>query len=151
MAHSKLSKAKKAKNDEFYTQYCDIEKEMNAYIEYNPDVFRGKIILSPCDDPATSNFTKYFAQNFEALGLKKYISTSYSNSETIPGKIYIITDDNPGGGTIKIEDIHPLVGNGDYRSEEVTKLRDEADMIITNPPFSLFRDFMKWMMEGGAD
>lgn len=78
MANSNLSKAKTAKNDEFYTQYHDIETEINAYLEYNPDVFRGKTILLPCDDPEWSNFTRYFAQNFEELGLKKLISTSYA-------------------------------------------------------------------------
>ena len=76
--NSNLSQAKAAKNDEFYTQYSDIQKEVNAYIEYNPDVFRGKTILLPCDDPEWSNFTKFFAQNFEFFGLKKLISTSYA-------------------------------------------------------------------------
>ena len=78
MANTNLTAAKKAKNDEFYTQYHDIEREMNAYLEYNPDVFRGKTILLPCDDPEWSNFTKYFAQNFKTFGLKKLISTSYA-------------------------------------------------------------------------
>ena len=78
MANENLSKAKIAKNDEFYTQYADIQKEINAYLEYNPDVFRGKTILLPCDDPEWSNFTKFFAQNFENFGLKKLISTSYA-------------------------------------------------------------------------
>ena len=76
--NSNLGQAKAAKNDEFYTQYADIQKEVNAYIEYNPDVFRGKTILLPCDDPEWSNFTKFFAQNFEFFGLKKLISTSYA-------------------------------------------------------------------------
>ena len=78
MANSNLSNAKNAKNDEFYTQYQDIEKEVNAYLEYNPDVFKNKTVLLPCDDPEWSNFTRYFAQNFERLGLKKLISTSYA-------------------------------------------------------------------------
>ena len=73
-----LQKAKKEKNDEFFTQYADIEKEINAYLEYNPDIFKNKAIFLPCDDPEWSNFTKYFAQNFERLGLKKLISTSYA-------------------------------------------------------------------------
>lgn len=76
--NSNLSQAKRAKNDEFYTQYHDIEKEMQAYLDYNPDVFRNKTILLPCDDPDWSNFTKYFAQNFERFGIKKLISTSYA-------------------------------------------------------------------------
>ena len=78
MANTNLANAKTAKNDEFYTQYSDIQKEMNAYLEYNPDVFRGKTILLPCDDPEWSNFTKFFAQNFESFGIKKLISTSYA-------------------------------------------------------------------------
>jgi len=78
MANTNLTNAKKAKNDEFYTQYHDIEKEINAYLEYNPDVFRDKTVLLPCDDPEWSNFTKFFAQNFERFGLKKLISTSYA-------------------------------------------------------------------------
>ena len=78
MANESLSKAKDAKNDEFYTQFADIEKEMNAYLEYDENVFRDKTILLPCDDPEWSNFTRYFAQNFEKLGLKKLISTSYA-------------------------------------------------------------------------
>ena len=80
MANSGLANAKNAKNDEFYTQYYDIEKEMNAYLEYNPDVFKDKTILLPCDDPEWSNFTKFFAQNFERFGLKKLISTSYASA-----------------------------------------------------------------------
>ena len=80
MSNSNLSTAKRAKNDEFYTQYSDIEAEMNAYVEYNPDVFRDKTILLPCDDPEWSNFTKYFAANFERFGLKKLLSTSYAKS-----------------------------------------------------------------------
>ena len=78
MANKKLSEAKNAKNDEFYTQYEDIQNEINAYLEYNPDVFKGKTILLPCDDPEWSNFTRFFAQNFENFGLKKLISTSFA-------------------------------------------------------------------------
>ena len=78
MANESLSAAKAAKNDEFYTQYYDIEREINAYLEFNPDVFRGKTVLLPCDDPEWSNFTLYFAQHFQTLGLKKMISTSYA-------------------------------------------------------------------------
>ena len=80
-----LTSAKKAKQDEFYTQYADIQTEMNAYLEYDSAVFKGKTILLPCDDPEWSNFTRYFAENFSALGLKKLISTSYSpESKTAP-------------------------------------------------------------------
>ena len=171
MANTSLGAAKAAKNDEFYTQYSDIEAEMNAYVEYNPDVFRGKTILLPCDDPEWSNFTKYFACNFERFGLKKLISTSYAKGagnqqltlfeENSPlydaekhethGKLFTLTHDTDGSGNIDTDDIEfsgYLEGDGDFRSEEVKKLRDEADVIITNPPFSLFREFLVWIMEG---
>ena len=175
MANSSLTDAKRAKNDEFYTMYQDIEKEIAAYLEYNPDVFRGKIILLPCDDPEWSNFTKYFAQNFERFGLKKLISTSYAldsklykggyqvtmfeesspkydkNKTKKNGKIFTLTHDLSGDGKIDVNDLEwsYLDGDGDFRSKEVKKLRDEADIIITNPPFSLFREFLMWVM--GAD
>lgn len=175
MANRNLTRAKNTKNDEFYTQYADIEREINAYIDYNPKVFEGKTILLPCDDPEWSNFTKYFAQNFEKFGLKKLISTSYSpesknyqdnyqptlfevqdprfdEEKTIRnGKIFELTRDITGDGKIDIEDLEwdYLKGDGDFRSEEVTALRDEADIIITNPPFSLFREFLAWIVEAG--
>lgn len=171
--NSNLSNAKTAKNDEFYTQYVDIQKEVNAYIEYNPDVFRGKTILLPCDDPEWSNFTKFFAQNFERYGLKKLISTSYAveskkfakdwqptlfetenplynaDKSRVCGKIFVLDHDTNNNGKIDIDDLQwtYLDGDGDFRSEEVTALRDEADIIITNPPFSLFREFLAWIME----
>lgn len=172
MANSNLSKAKSAKNDEFYTQYADIQKEVNAYLEYNPDVFRGKTILLPCDDPEWSNFTKFFAQNFEEFGLKKLISTSYApeskkilswqptlfetenpnydaDKSKTQGKIFVLDHDTNANGTIDIDDLEwsYLQGDGDFRSAEVKTLRDEADIIITNPPFSLFREFLAWIME----
>ena len=170
--NSNLSAAKTAKNDEFYTQYSDIEAEMNAYVEYNPDVFRDKTILLPCDDHEWSNFTKYFAANFERFGIKKLISTSYAKSagshqltlleESSPtydankheehGKIFTVTRSVDGCGRhrIGVDDIvlsGYLEGDGDFRSDEVTALRDEADIIITNPPFSLWRVFIKWVMK----
>lgn len=174
MANSNLTNAKKAKNDEFYTQYHDIEKEIAAYLEYNPDVFRGKTVLLPCDDPEWSNFTKFFAQNFERYGLKKLISTSFAEDSkkykygyqpTLfevkdpqydeyktkkNGKIFALARDRTGDGRIDVNDLewHYLEGDGDFRSDEINKLRDEADMIITNPPFSLFREFLAWIMEG---
>lgn len=169
--NSGLRNANKAKNDEFYTQYSDIEAEINAYVEYNPDVFKGKTILLPCDDPEWSNFTKYFASNFEKFGLKKLISTSYAKSagnkqltlfeqnsplydeelHDIRGKLFTLTHDTDGSGNIDMDDIEfsgYLEGDGDFRSYEVCKLRDEADVIITNPPFSLFREFLAWIIEG---
>lgn len=173
MANSNLTSAKKAKNDEFYTQYHDIEKEINAYFEYNPKVFVGKTLLLPCDDPEWSNFTKFFAQNFKKLGLKKLISTSYASdsksykSNYTPtlfetgnikydktktaknGKIFTLTSDISGDGKLDVDDLEwkYLAGDGDFKSDEIKKLRDEADIIITNPPFSLFRDFLSWIVE----
>lgn len=173
MAQSDLSDAKKAKKDEFYTQYCDIQREMNAYLEYDPDVFKNKTVLLPCDDPEWSNFTKFFAQNFENFGLKKLISTSYavesklykggyqvtmfeesaphydSKKTRIKGKIFTLGHDTTGNGKIDVEDLewNYLEGDGDFRSDEIKKLRDESDIIITNPPFSLFREFLAWIIE----
>lgn len=175
MANTNLANAKTAKNDEFYTQYQDIQKEINAYLDYDPNVFRGKTVLLPCDDPEWSNFTKFFAQNFELLGLKKLISTSYapeSKKYKMPyqptlfetqqpyfdndkskthGKIFVLTEDVSGDGRINIEDLQwqYLEGDGDFRSKEIRKLRDEADIIVTNPPFSLFREFVVWLIESG--
>jgi hypothetical protein len=175
LANENLGAAKKAKNDEFYTQYADIQKEMNAYLQYDPEVFRGKTVLLPCDDPEWSNFTKYFAENFEAFGLQKLISTSYApNSKPKDityqpalfeledekfdetktqsnGKIFSLTRDVSGDNRIDVDDLEwsYLEGDGDFRSAEVTKLRYEADFIITNPPFSLFREFLGWVVEGG--
>lgn len=173
MANENLSEAKKAKKDEFYTQYNVIEKEMNAYLEYDPDVFRGKTVLLPCDDPEWSNFTRYFAQNFDRFGLKKLISTSYAPESknyqgfyqptlfeknnpqfdqvktTTKGKIFTLTEDRTGDREINIDDLqwYYLDGDGDFRSMEIKKLRDEADIIITNPPFSKFREFLAWIIE----
>ena len=162
--NSSLISAKKAKNDEFYTQYNDIETEMNAYVEYNPGVFRDKTILMPCDVPEWSNFTQYFVANFERFGLKKLISTSYAKSagnsvvQTAPivrhdtrGKLFTLTRNKDKFSCVdnNIEFSGYLEGNGDFRSAEVKKLRDEADIIITNPPFSLFREFLNWIMEAG--
>ena len=173
MTKSDLRNAKKGKNDEFYTSWIDIEKEIMAYIDYNPDAFRGKTVFLPCDDPEWSNFTKFFALNFEAFGLKKLISTSYAyesknvnmpyqtslfeeqaphfnpDINKIKGKIFTLDHDTNQNGTIDIEDLEwqYLEGDGDFRSPEVKKLRDEADIIITNPPFSLFREFLAWIFE----
>ena len=174
MANRNLKEAKAAKNDEFYTQYHDIEAEMNAYLEYNPNVFRGKTILLPCDDPEWSNFTRFFVAKFEELGIKKLISTSFAQESknyksdwqptlfesedprfsaektAICGKIFTLTGDTNKNGRIDIDDLEwdYLEGTGDFRSPEVTALRNEADIIITNPPFSLFREFLAWIVQG---
>lgn len=206
MANSRqahLTKAKKGKNDEFYTQWSDIEKEVNAYIEYNPDVFRNKIILLPADDPFESNFFKFFATKFNEFGIKKLIATSYAPSPIVNTQLSLLPElipdidfevssdkqikgaykielneviDEDGTGTVNIEDVikrlqkeKDLIDSGqnsqilsylngdnnpdgisrfsagDFRSEEVTGLRNQADMIITNPPFSLFREFLSWI------
>ena len=169
--NSNLGAAKAAKNDEFYTQYADIQKEVNAYLEYNPDTFRDKTVLLPCDDPEWSNFTRFFAQNFERLGLKRLISTSFAveskkykdyeptlfetespwfdaDKTRIKGKIFELTRDTNGSGRIDIDDLewHYLEGDGDFRSPEVCTLRNQADIIVTNPPFSLFREFLEWCL-----
>lgn len=174
MANTNLANAKNAKNDEFYTQYYDIQAEINAYLEYDPNVFRGKTVLLPCDDPEWSNFTKFFAQNFETFGLKKLISTSYAveskritdwqptlfetespyynaDKSRTNGKIFVLDKDINGDGRFNIKDLQwtYLEGDGDFRSDEVKALRDEADIIVTNPPFSLFREFFAWIMEAG--
>ncbi len=175
MINGNLGNARIAKNDEFYTQYSDIEKEMNGYLEFDPDVFRDKTLLLPCDDPEWSNFTKYFAQNFEKLGLKKLISTSYAPDSRLVnmmgqptlfesespqfdvektranGKIFTLFRDKTGDSRIDVNDLEweYLEGDGDFRSEEISRLRDEADVVITNPPFSLFREFLAWIVEAG--
>ena len=170
MANRNLSAAKKAKQDEFYTQMNDIQAEINAYLDFDENTFRGKTVLLPCDDPEWSNFTLFFAQNFERLGLKKLISTSYapesktakygslfeyaaSQSEATPknerGKIFILDHDTNRNGRIDFEDLEweYLKGDGDFRSEEVCHLRDESDVIVTNPPFSMFREFLTWILD----
>lgn len=169
---SNLTAAKLAKNDEFYTQYSDIQKEINAYLEYDIDTFKGKTVLLPCDDPEWSNFTRFFAQNFENFGLKKLISTSYAaNSKKVQynqismfelnspqydkektnthGKIFTLEREADSSSKIDIENLKwsYLKGDGDFRSDEVKALRDESDIIITNPPFSLFREFLMWILE----
>ena len=167
--NTNLNQAKTEKNPEFYTLYKDVEVEMNAYISHDKNVFKNKTILCPCDDPEWSNFTRYFAANFERLGIKKLISTSYARSASnkqislfeqeseqfdkqkheTHGKIFVAERGKYEGhmneGNLKWQ---YLEGDGDFRSDEVTALRNEADMIITNPPFHLFREFIAWIMEG---
>jgi len=177
MSSKTLNDAKEP-DDEFYTQFQDIDKEIQAYLEYDVNVFNGKTILCPCDDPYESNFFKYFALNFKQLGLKKLIATCYagspiSNKELSlfpeesrenkttrnPHKIEITeVPDMNNDGMVNLTDIELLLasdrnhlirlqGDGDFRSAEIKKLRDEADIIVTNPPFSLFREFLAWIME----
>jgi hypothetical protein len=183
MANSNLTKAKKAKNDEFYTQFSDIQKEVESYLEYDPNTFKGKVVYSNCDDPFESNFFRYFVLNFDRLGLKRLISTSYKPSPIANTQIGLFGDDvtlepvkgRPkitankfiinevgdvnGDGSFTLEDIAlklkanknnewtPLDGNGDFRSEECIELLKQADIVVTNPPFSLFRDYIKQLFE----
>jgi len=173
MAIEHLGEAKRSRSDEFYTQYVDIEKEMNAYLDFDPMVFENKTVLLPCDDPEWSNFTRYFAENFDRLKLKKLISTSYAPSTRAQGiidqptlfevespnfdsevtvsrgKIFILQRDTTGDSRINVDDLEweYLEGDGDFRTSEVKKLRQEADIIITNPPFSLFREFIDWIIQ----
>ncbi len=176
-----LHAAKVAKQDEFYTQYVDIQKEVEAYLEFDPDTFRGKVVYCNCDDPFESNFFKYFAANFNKLGLKRLISTSYDGSPiagdqlTLPeydegnGKrrkpkaiaveIEEVTDVNEDGAT-GIDDVKlfleqnphtrtPLAGGGDFRSQECVELLKQADIVVTNPPFSLFKEYIAQLVAHG--
>ncbi len=200
MANNNLTSAKKARNDEFYTQYEDIQKEVQAYIDYNPDVFRRKVVYLNCDDPYESNFFKFFANKFNAYGIKKLVATSYFNSpvagtelqvallpdmpdkEISPvkksspqtntttengetkGRVIEITEvaDENGDGIYDLEDIKkiiqangggkPLKGDddfppGDFRSKECIELLKQADIVVTNPPFSLFREYVAQLFE----
>lgn len=138
-----LHAANKAKKDEFYTSLTDIEKEMKNYREQ----FKGKTVFCNCDDPETSMFWKYFELNFTSLGLKKLISTHYETS--IPSYKLELVSDMTGDGKIDSADIikTPLVQNGDFRSPECIDILKDADIICTNPPFSLFREYMAQLME----
>lgn len=142
---SNLNNAKRAKADEFYTQLSDIEKEMRHY----KDFFKGKVVYCNCDDARESNFFKYFSMNFEHLGLKKLITTGYKES----GKGVVLIYEGDKNGNRIVEDseieVRELTGNGDFRSEECIQYLKEADVVVTNPPFSLFREYVAQLMEYG--
>lgn len=181
-----LHAAKAAKQDEFYTQYVDIQKEVESYLEFDADTFRGKVVYCNCDDPFESNFFKYFAANFNKLALKKLISTSYDGSPIAgqgtlfpeynegnakrkkPKAIAVILDhvkDEDGDGAANVTDVElflkrnkaarqALNGDkeypgGDFRSTECVALLKEADIVVTNPPFSLFREYVAQLAEHG--
>lgn len=181
-----LHAAKTAKQDEFYTQYVDIQKEVEAYLEFDANTFRGKVVYCNCDDPFESNFFKYFAANFNTLGLKKLISTSYDgspiagqltlfpeyNEETgkrqKPQALAVILDhvkDENNDGAVNIDDVKLFLernraartaldgdghyGGGDFRSAACVALLKEADIVVTNPPFSLFREYVAQLVEHG--
>jgi hypothetical protein len=174
-----LTAAREAKKDEFYTQYVDVQKEVEAYLEFDPDTFRGKVVYCNCDDPFESNFFKYFAANFKKLGLKKLITTSYDGSpiagaqltlweydegngkrqkpKAIAIEIEEVTDVN-GDGATGIEDVklfleqNPhtrtcLAEGGDFRSTECVALLKQADIVVTNPPFSLFKEYVAQLVK----
>ena len=138
-ANANLHKAKNAKNDEFYTQLTDVSKELMHYKQH----FKDKVVFCNCDDPTWSAFWKYFHLNFLALGLKKLISTHYDKTELTYKMEYTGGDDND----IEVGVKTPLEGNGDFRNQECLDLLDEADIVVTNPPFSLFREYVACLVE----
>ena len=188
MAHRDLQLAKAAKNDEFYTQYEDIQKEIENYIDYNPDVFRGKVVYCNCDDPFESNFFKYFANRFKSYGIKRLVATTCAGSPIaqtqlqLPGigqlsnrkvrpqprssKAFVIEIDQVSdftkNGITNLNDVKWLLENdknvskelqgdgiyaaGDFRSKECIELLKETDIVVTNPPFSLFREYIKQLV-----
>lgn len=149
----KLTQAKSAKKDEFYTQLSDIENELKHY----KDHFKNKVVYCNCDDPRVSNFFHYFSYNFEKLGLKKLITTCYKNqerdlfsehkSEKAISLEYDGTNNNNGIPTIEEIGIDHLKSDGDFRSEESINLLKQADIVVTNPPFSLFREYVAQLIE----
>ena len=145
MANASLSNAKKAKNDEFYTQLSDIENELKHYKSH----FAGKVVYCNCDDARKSNFFRFFQKKFSDYGLKKLVTTSYN--EDGHGSVLVYEGDTNGNG--KLDDnevkVSELKGNGDFRSEECIVLLKEADIVVTNPPFSLFRDYIATLVEYG--
>ena len=144
--HSLLDQAKQNKNDEFYTLLPDIERELAHYSSH----FQGKSVLCNCDDPTTSNFFRYFVQNFRRLGLKKVVASCFGKpggdlfSPFEPGFYYEYTGDEKATPTI--DDVKYFQGDGDFRSAESVALLDAADIVVTNPPFSLFREFVSLLM-----
>ena len=143
ISNKNLNKANKAKKDEFYTQLSDIEKELGHYKEH----FKDKIVFCNCDDPEESNFWRYFSLNFEFLKLKKLIATHFGNGKP-SYKLEIVKDINKDGKINKLDIVRtPLKQNGDFRSPECTEILKEANIVVTNPPFSLFREYVAQLME----
>jgi hypothetical protein len=148
-----LNKAKSSKKDEFYTQLTDIEKEMKHYKKH----FKGKVVYCNCDDPRVSNFFHFFSYNFEKLGLKKLIATCYKNQELdlfsqneSEQAIYLEYEGDKNGNNIPDKEeiiVKPMNGDGDFRNEESIELLKQSDIIVTNPPFSLFRDFISQLID----
>ena len=146
-SNKNLHSAGKAKKDEFYTQLADIEKELKHY----KDQFRGKVVFCNCDDPKESNFVKYFSMNFEHLGLKKLIATHYKDANLFthepPYKLEYTGDKEGNRMPDPSKFMTVMISNGDFRSEECIRLLKEADMVVTNPPFSLFREYIAQLIE----
>jgi hypothetical protein len=148
MANKNLINAKRIKNDEFYTQYQDIEKEIEAYLNYNPNVFKEKVVYCNCDDPHESNFFKYFALNFNKLGLKRLITTNFVVNKIAINKCVINeVNDFCNIKSNKNNEWSRLKENGDFRSSECIELLKQSDIVATNPPFSLFREFIKQLFD----
>ena len=151
--NSNLHKAKEVKNDEFYTQLSDIENELENYVDH----FKGKTVLCNCDDPRESQFFHYFSHNFEYLGLKKLITTCYKNQSRdlfsdggSENAVYLVYEGDKNGNRVPDPEeigVHSLKGDGDFRSPEVIELLKEADIVVTNPPFSLFREYIDQLMK----
>lgn len=146
-SNKNLHKASKAKKDEFYTQLADIENELKHY----KDQFRGKVVFCNCDDPKESNFVKYFSMNFENLGLKKLIATHYKEANLFshepPYKLEYTGDKNGNRAPDSNEFMTKMISDGDFRSQECIELLKEADIVVTNPPFSLFREYVAQLIE----
>jgi len=178
-----LKNARRAKNDEFYTQYSDIQKEIEKYLDYDPNTFRNKVVYCNCDDPFESNFFRYFVLNFYRLGLKQLITTSYKPSPIANTQLALFGDnktltkskgrpkvtankfiinevhDINGDGELDLKDVArqlkankhnewtPLEGDGDFRSDECVSLLKQSDIVITNPPFSLFREYVEQLFD----
>jgi len=183
MANSDLTNARNTKSDEFYTQFADINKEVQAYLDFNPDTFRGKTVYCNCDDPFESNFFRYFVLKFNEIGLKRLITTSYKPSPIANTQLALFGDDktlipekgrpnqtanrfiiNEVGdintdGAFDLSDVAeqlkanknnewaPLAGDGDFRSAECIELLKQSDIVVTNPPFSLFREYIKQLFD----
>lgn len=143
MANANLSNAKRAKNDEFYTQLSDIENELKHYKNH----FAGKVVYCNCDDARESNFFRFFQKKFNDYGLKKLITTSYN--ENGHGSVLVYEGDTNGNGKLDEHEVKvsELKGNGDFRSEECIELLKESDIVVTNPPFSLFREFIATLVQ----
>ena len=182
-ANNNLHRSRQARNDEFYTQFVDIEKEIETYLEYDADVFRGKVVYCNCDDPYESNFFRYFVLNFERMGLKQLITTSYKPSSVANTQLELFADDRTttkqkgrpkitankfiinsvgdtnNDGEFNLKDVSlqlqqnknnewaPLKKDGDFRSDECIELLKQADIVVTNPPFSLFREYVEQLIE----